>query len=342
MSINAKLVASINATTSPNALTYQIITLNAADQEEVLATSTIKTKTQKASGQITIFNSYSSAPQTLISNTRFETSDGLIYRIQNAVKIPGLTISGGKTVPGSVTVSVTADQTGSKYNINMADFTIPGFKTDASRYLKIFARSKTAMTGGKDENSFGVSDGTRQNIQTVIESRLRNSLLRQVQSQKTANSIIFNTASKISFQHLADTAGADAQHAVIHEQGTISAVVFDKATLSKILLADAITAVGGVAEIQGLESLHFAATVSSSSPVWQVKPFAFTLTGSVDVVGAIDTNKLSQDVLGLPRSDLNKVLSNYPTIDKATATVKPFWRSSFPKDASEIKVEIVK
>jgi hypothetical protein len=340
--INTKLVASINATTSPNALTYQIITLNSADQEEVSATSTVKTKAQKASGQITIFNNYSSASQTLISNTRFETSDGLIYRIQNAVRVPGFTISSGKTVPGSVTVSVIADQTGSKYDINMTDFSIPGFKTDAGRYLKIFARSKTAMTGGKDENSFGVSDNTRQNIQATIESRLRDSLLRQVQSQKTANSIIFDAASKISFQHLADTAGADAQHAIIHEQGTISSVVFDKTALSKILFTDAITAVGGAAETQGLESLRFIAAVSSSSPVWQVKPFTFTLTGSVNVVGIVDTNKLLQDVLGIPRADLNKVLSNYPTIDKATATVKPFWRSSFPKDASKIKVEIVK
>ena len=70
--------------------------------------------------------------------------------------------------------------------------------------------------------------------------------------------------------------------------------------------------------------------------------FAFTLTGSVDVVGIFDSNKLLQDILGIPRSDLTKTLSNYPTIDKATANVQPFWKKSFPADASKIKIEIVK
>jgi hypothetical protein len=224
----------------------------------------------------------------------------------------------------------------------MVDFTIPGFKTDAGRYAKIFARSKTAMIGGSDANSFGISDTARQAAQATIEARLKENLLRQVQSQKTADSVIFDTASKISFQHLVDTAGPDAQHAVVHEQGTISSVAFDKKTLGKLLLSDAIIKVGNKAEINGLESLHFIAAVSSTSPIWQVQPFAFTLTGSVEVVGVIDKNKLLQDVLGIQRSDLAKVLSNYPTIEKATGKVKPFWKSSFPTDASKIKIEVVK
>lgn len=340
--VDVKLVASAEATTSPGAMTYQIITLSAVDNETVLATGTVATKPQKASGQITIFNSYSSAQQTLINNTRFETASGLVYRTPNTVKVPGFTTSGGKMVPGSITITVIADQVGSKYNIDMVDFTIPGFKADAGRYAKIFARSKTAMIGGLGSNSFGVSEADRQMAQTKIEARLKESLLRQAQSQKTANSIIFDTASKISFQHLADTAGSDSKHVVIHEQGTISSVVFDKKMLGKLLLSDAIAAVGNNAEVHGMESLHFIAAVSSTSPVWQAKPFAFTLTGTVDVVGVVDSNKLLQDIIRIPRSDLVKVLSNYPTIDKATATIKPFWRSSFPADTSKIKVQIVK
>lgn len=340
--VNAKLAASHNATTSTSTLMYQIITLSDIDSETVFATGTVATNPQKASGQITIFNNYSSESQTLIASTRFETADGLIYRIPNTIKIPGLTKSGGESVPGSVTVTVTADQVGSKYNIGMTDFTIPGFKNDANRYAKIFARSKTAMTGGSDGSSFGVSDTVRNNARERIEKRLKENLLRQVKSQKTADSVIFDEASKISFRPLADTAGDDAQHAVIHEQGTISAVVFDKKMLSKMLFGDAIVKVGNNAEIHGLENLRFSAAVSSTSPVWQAKLFDFTLAGSIDVVGVVDTNKLLQDVLGILRSDLTKVLSNYPTVDKAAATVKPFWKKTFPTDASKIKVEIVK
>jgi hypothetical protein len=340
--VDTKLTASFGTTTSANALTYQVITLSAMDSETVVATGTVATKPQKSSGQITIFNNYSSAPQTLIKNTRFETLDGLVYRIQNSIEIPGLTTSEGKTVPGSITVTVVADQIGSKYNIDMVDFTIPGFKNSTGRYTKIFARSKTAMTGGSDGNPFGVSEETRQNAQTAIEMRLKDNLLRQIQSQKTADSVIFDAASKISFQNLTDTAGNDATHIIINKSGTISAVMFDKKTLSKLLFSDAVSNVGNNAEIRGLEKLHFIAAVSSTSPVWQTKVLTFTLTGPVDIVGVVDTNKLSQDVLGVSRSDLTKILLNYPTIDKASATIKPFWRSSFPTDVSKIKVEIAK
>ena len=340
--INTKISASMSATTSPTALTYQIITLSSVDSEIVVATSTVPSKPKKASGQITIFNNFSSAPQTLVKSTRFETADGLIYRIPNTINVPGYTTSAGKTVPGSITVTVTADQVGSKYNIDMADFTVPGFKTDASRYAKIFARSKTAMTGGADQNSAGVSEDAKKVAQTNIESRLKESLLKQVQAQKTANSIVFDGASKFSSQQLSDTAGTDSQHTVIREQGTISSVIFDKKILGKILLSDAIAKVGGSAEIRGLENLHFVADTASASPVWQVKPLSFNLTGTVDVIGVVDTAKLLKDILGTPRSDLTKVLSNYPTIDKATANVKPFWKGSFPTDASRVKVEIIK
>jgi len=340
--IDVKLSASISATTSPSALTYQIITLNSIDSEIVVATGTVKTTPKKASGQITIFNNFGSAIQTLVKNTRFETPDGLIYRVQNTVNVPGSTVSAGKTVPGSMTVTVVADQVGSKYNIDMTDFTIPGFKTDTARYTKIFSRSKTAMTGGADANSLGVSEDARKAAEASIQDRLKTSLLNQVQSQKTANSIIFDGASKISFQRLADTPGVDAQHVVIREQGTISSVVFDKKMIGKTLLSEAIAKVGGSAEIRGLETLKFSVATSSASSVWPVKAFTFNLSGSIDVVGAVDAKKLLNDVLGTPRSDFAKLLTNYPTVEKANAVVRPFWKTAFPSDASKIKVEIIK
>ena len=340
--IDTKLTASLSATTSPTGLIYQIINLSADDSETVVATSTVVSKPQKASGQITIFNNLSSVPQKLVTNTRFESSNGLIYRIQQTISVPGTTVVAGKVVPGSLTVKVIADKTGSNYNIDLTDFTIPGFKTDTTRYTKIFARSKTAMSGGADDNSLGVSNDARQAAQNIIEARLRDALIKQAQAQKTSNSVIFDSASLVSFVHLPDTAGVDNQHVVVHERGTISSVAFDKKVLGKILLGDAISKVGGSAEVRGMDSLHFIAAIASSTSIWQVKPFDFTLSGSIDVIGVVDFDKLMQDILGTPRSGLAKILANYPTIDKATATVKPFWKGSFPSNSSNIKIELAK
>ncbi len=343
LQIDSKLTALFDATTTPDALTYQIITLSAKESEISTSTGTVASKPTKASGQITIFNNYSSASQTLVKNTRFQTPDGLIYRIQNTINVPGTHVVNGKSVPGSLSVTVFADQTGSKYNIDLVDFTIPGFANDANRFAKIFARSKTAMIGGADENSFGVSPSDRQIAQDKMEARLKQQLLRQVQAQKTVNSVIFDSASKISFTHLADSAGSDAQHVVLNEQGTISSVVFDKKAVSKILAGNSLDLVGAragnSAEIRGLESLHFISTASSTS-TWPTKTITFTLSGPIDLVGVVDTNKFAQDIKGISKSDLQNVVVNFPTIDNVKVSLKPFWKTSLPLEASKIKIEV--
>ena len=53
----------------------------------------------KASGNIVVFNNFDSANQRLIKNTRFETPDGLIYRIDKSVVIPGKITKDEKVIP---------------------------------------------------------------------------------------------------------------------------------------------------------------------------------------------------------------------------------------------------
>lgn len=340
--IDVKLYASANATTTPNALMFQIITLSAEESSTVIATSTVASKPTKASGKITIFNKAGTASQTLVKNTRFETPNGLIYRIQNDVKVPGTSKVDGKIVPGSITVTVVADQAGSKYDINESDFTIPGFKTNSNKFTNIFGRSSTPITGGADENAFGVDPTLRKVAQEAIQTRLKSTLLKQAQAQKTANSVIFDSASKISFEHLADTASADGQQVTIHERGIISSVAFDRNLLGKMILGDAISAVGDSAEIRGMDTLRFATDTNSSASIWQPKPFYFTLSGAVDVVGIVDKDKLAKDLSGVARGDLNKILLTHPTVGKANAIIRPFWRGSFPANPASIKIEIAK
>ncbi len=173
------LVAS--TTTSPGNISYQVITLSAVESQIVPATGVVSTTPKKATGEIIVFNKFSAAPQALVQNTRFETADGLVYRTASTIKIPGVDAAG---VPGSASVKVVADKTGSRYNIGLVDFTIPGFKTDPNRYSKIFGRSKTVMAGGMDSTSIGISETDRQNAQDQMEARLKDSLLKKVQAEK--------------------------------------------------------------------------------------------------------------------------------------------------------------
>ncbi len=113
---------------SVTATSASVISVQKEGTAEVSATGASVKVDKKASGTITVYNNYSADPQDLVATTRFQTADGLIYRIDKPITVPGTTVVNGKTIPGSIDAVVTADVSGDKYNISNADFTVPGFK----------------------------------------------------------------------------------------------------------------------------------------------------------------------------------------------------------------------
>jgi hypothetical protein len=129
--VDMKIVA-INGI-EEGSIKYEIIKLSKTKTADLPATDE-KAVELKASGKIVIYNNFSSEPQRLIVRTRFESPEGLIYRIPESVVVPGKSVKNGVETPGSIEVEVFADEPGEKYNIKKSDFTIPGFKNDANRY----------------------------------------------------------------------------------------------------------------------------------------------------------------------------------------------------------------
>ena len=121
-------------------LLYSVVKLS-GDKGQSVPASGEKSVSRKASGTIVVYNN-TATDQRLIENTRFESTAGKIYRIQNAIIIPAK----GAT-PGTLEITVHADQAGDSYNSAPTDFTVPGLKGTA-RYSTIYARSRTALSGG--------------------------------------------------------------------------------------------------------------------------------------------------------------------------------------------------
>jgi len=121
-------------------LEYSLITHTTEASDTITATGR-ETVEEKASGRIIVYNNHSSATQRLIKNTRFESPEGLIFRINESVEIPGMTKStDGEIVPGVISAEVFADGTGEQYNIDASQFTIPGLK-GTDQYEDMYAES---------------------------------------------------------------------------------------------------------------------------------------------------------------------------------------------------------
>ncbi len=98
---------------------------------------------QKSQGTITIYNEFSEATQPLVAQTRFLSENGVLFRLNHAVVVPGM--KNGE--PGKVEALVVADQSGSDANIGAMRFTVPGFEGSPKKN-KFYAVSSEVMRGG--------------------------------------------------------------------------------------------------------------------------------------------------------------------------------------------------
>jgi hypothetical protein len=152
-------------------LPFETVSVESGTKEEVILSEKVE-KREKATGSITIYNAYNTGGQPLVAQTRFESKDGRVYRLNKAVTVPGYTTIDNKKVPGSVTTTVTADGYGETYNIGESTFSIPGFKGSA-QFDSMYATSTAPISGGLDgtyyttkENSAGGSDETTKGLLT--------------------------------------------------------------------------------------------------------------------------------------------------------------------------------
>ena len=317
---------------------FDIIMLDKTEVKEVEAIGEEQVM-EKARGEIIIFNDYGSKSQRLIKNTRFETPEGLIYRIQNSVVVPGQKKdSSGKTIPGSLEVTVYADQPGEKYNIGLKDFTIPGFE-GTERFNSFYARSKTAMKGGFEGIKKIASDEDIKSIQTQLSIELIAKLIEEVKTQVPEGFVLYEDAifSEAEFIGIKDIENGIG----VEEKATVYAIIFNKGNLSKYVAENVIDNYDGTdLIISNLENLSFEIKNKVDVNPWEEGRFVFSLIGKCNFEWIFAEEMLKNDFVGKPKDSTTEILSKYPSIDSAEVIIKPFWKTSFPRSTS--KIEIVK
>lgn len=322
-------------------LPFEVSIVKGSETKSVVATGT-KNIERKASGRVVIYNNYGTAPQRLIKNTRFEASNGKIYRIANEITVPGAYKKNGETIPGSVETIVYAEAIGPAYNQGLTDFTIPGFKGD-SRYSKFYARSKTELSGGYSGTAPIASAKDTAAAKVAIETSLRGDLLHEASSQVPAGYILYKDATNVSFEEVNEN--SDKKSVVIKENGTLLGVLL----LREKLLGEIKNSLSAKAKdatpfrINSIEMLSFVFQNPKSIIDTDTKEISFTLTGKVDVTYIVDKESLSKDLAGKGKQEFQSILAKYPSVYKARIiSINPFWARYFPNNPGKININVVK
>ncbi|MDB5254598.1 MAG: hypothetical protein JWL80_664 [Parcubacteria group bacterium] len=289
----------------------------------------------KSSGTAIVYNN-EKTPQRLVKNTRFET-DGKIYRVLTDITVPAQKTSNGTVAPGSLEVTLVADKPGAEFNIPLSDFTIPGLKGDP-RFTTMYARSKTAMTGGLVGTQKKVNDADLTKARTTLEATLKDTLYTKAKAQVPEDFILFPSLSTIAYELLPQSNPTDAG-VTINERANYYGVMFKKTELANFLASKKGTAgLQTNMNIPDLLSLDFQPVSQNNSDLLKAEDTTFQVTGTVQAVAITDEAALAAALAGTDKSTLPTVLTNFPSIESASAVIRPFWSKTFPSDASKIKI----
>lgn len=336
-SVSADTILSAYQGQTGSGVPYEVVKISKDLGQSVTATGEEKVE-KKASGTIIIYNNVDKNPQRLIKNTRFETAEGLTYRINDSVVVPGQT---APNTPGSVEVVVYADQPGESFNIGLTDFTVPGFKTDANRYRNIFARSKTEMTGGFSGTVKKVSDSDLTKVKTDIHTSLEESLSKDILTQVPADYILYQDTLFTTYESLPQS-DIKGNSVTINERGTLVGVMFKRSTLAQYLASmlapDLVSSVPPM--IKEVENITFTMKDKTVFNPQSSNTFNFTLQGDLTFVSQFDPIALAKDMAGKSKSSLPEILKNYPSISKINAVVRPFWKRTLPSDVKDITIKV--
>ena len=308
-----------------------IVATTSITSTKALTLSESKKIEAKASGKIIIYNNYSAEPQKLIKNTRFESSAGKIYRINQSITIPG---KKGVT-PGSLEVIVYADSYGVDYNSAPTDFTIPGFR-GTPRYAGFFARSNGALSGAASGNMSlaSLSDVNASKDELALEA-----------AQKIKSTFApMKKAGYVGLYSAVDITYIDNEQEVL--QGVTS--TYQVTATGYLMFASAPEFAAKVAasardykkddpvRLDYTEALSYTRKDTDSIP--KSTRLDILVEGNPRVVWATDEAILKGLVAGKKRSEFESLMAGINSIKGAEIGFSPLWLMAFPNDTDKIKV----
>jgi len=314
---------------------YEVITLTDTMAQKVTA-GEAELVEEKAQGTIVIFNEESSS-QRLIEETRFETSDGLVYKLAKGKAVTVPAASAG--TPGSLEATVYADELGEKYNINLTDFVIPGWREVGShKFNTQYARSKTVMAGGFSGTKRTIGEEQKLRTQKELHANLMTRLNKEAPAQIPESFVFFDVLSSVGFATLPSIDSAISEEVTLSEQGDLYGILFDRKELSSLLAQEMVESYAGESILVTNFSDLLVAAVSPASVSESDASITFLIEGTFNFEWQIETDVIQTAMVDVAKKNFNTAISAFVGVKKAELKTSPVWLQSVPE---KVKVEVL-
>ena len=317
-----------------NVIAAQVFTSN-KNITETFPGSLVEQVSQKAQGNITIYNDYSTKTQELVATTRFLTPDGKIFRITQKVVVPGATMSNGALVPSSITAPIVADQPGPDYNIGpVAKLSVPGF-AGTPEENGFYGTITASTTGGFVGQRATPTAADIANAKASTTAMLQAALQGGFSGSYPNNFKILDGATQVQVTTLTVNTSTDANgDFTVFGTATLQAVGFDETALKNDLLAQA----------QSVESNSVFADInlnySNVNADFVNGTVSFSVTVQADLEPQLSTATLQGSVLGKNITDARSAIGQLPQLDNAEISIWPSWLWTIPSDPDKVHITI--
>ena len=292
---------------------------------------------RKATGEIMIYNSYSSQPQVLIAGTRIESPDGKIFRLDKKITVPGAKIEEGKIVASAIKTAVTAEKAGEEYNIAPVNkFTIPGLKGTA-KYDGFYAVSSEAMKGGIVGDVFFPNEEDILLAKEKTSARLLEDMNSFLLSQFNNNDfkvLEWNKIFKITKENIDKEADKDGNFLVSIE-GELKIIVFRESDLLKLMSETAKQILGQSFEIKNFELKYESGQYNADGG-----KMTLNLEFNGEFWQPINIENFKNSIINKKENELKVFVFSIPGVEKATFSLWPKWVRKVPDLMDKINVKI--
>lgn len=314
---------------------------------------------KNASGKLTIKNEANN-PWPLITDTRFQTDEGIVFRIKNAVTVPSATDEG----PGTIDVTVHADEfdvyeqaVGERGNIGATRFFLPGLSSENQQ--KLYAESTEPFTGGETivikqvsaEDLAAAKAKMENDLRASAEAELAAHVQERNDSQKT-NLELLKGANVIDMSDPKVTIpggleGQEIDNFEVSGEIVASGIAYNRDDLLGILKTELKLKKNPEKKLYRIDEDSLSYRVVDIDEGARKMKITATLKGIEEYEISPDKEngerlirKIKEHVMNMPIEEAEIYVQNLPEIDKVHIESWPAWAPNMPGIPDNIKIEV--
>jgi hypothetical protein len=319
-------------------------------------------KGENAQGTVTIVNTSNNA-WPLIPKTRFQTADGLVFRLQTSLSVPAA--ADAKT-PGKIDALVIADEfdvnnqvIGDRGNIAPTQFFLPGLSGENQK--KLSAQNVAAFTGGKTIVIKKITkedlDAARNKMVTDLKASAQaelTSMAKEKNDNQKTNLVLLIGTDAIATSDPAVTVPQNLEGQILDSfdvQGEMIAtgIAYNNDELISILTTELKLKKNPEKRLVYVDPNSLTYRIIDNDKVGKKIKITATIKGIEEYEISPDNENgdrlikmIKEHVVGKSIEEARAYIQNLPEIDKVTIESWPAWAPTLPGIPDNIKMEIRK